>query len=273
MKNRIISFILMLAILFSCLSLEIFATQSGDSSTEAVMGAVALLWIISYDRLTVGSSALPKQAELPLNKLNNGEKRTHKSVYYLIFVLAFFAVANNFIKDGLTAWTPDILKYTYNPPDWLSILLTLLLPTLGILGAVLALNVQKITKNFVMSVTLLFAVSAVLIGAVLALLSSASALAVTVAIFAIVACLMTGVNSIITSQVPLSLKAQGNSGKIAGILNGLCYLGSTLSYYGLGFIAERSGWGSVFVTLVCISVFVVVIGTVFVTVKKLRKDA
>ena len=38
MKNRIISFILMLAILFSCLSLEIFATQSGDSSTEAVTG-------------------------------------------------------------------------------------------------------------------------------------------------------------------------------------------------------------------------------------------
>lgn len=31
-------------------------------------------------------------------------------------ISAFFAVVNNFVKDGLTAWTPDILSKLYAPP-------------------------------------------------------------------------------------------------------------------------------------------------------------
>ena len=186
----------------------------------------------------------------------------------LISVLAFFAVANNFIKDGLTAWTPDILNNTNATPDWLSILLTLLLPTLGILGTVVAVNLQKKTHSFVGSVTLLFVASTALTFVVLALISSASYLVLTVGIFGIVSCLMAGVNNIITSMVPLSLKSDGNSGKIAGILNGFCYLGSTISSYGLGLIAESFDWMAVFYTLIGVSIFVIIIGSVYILIKR-----
>ena len=121
-----------------------------------------------------------------------------------------------------------------------------------------------------MSVTILFATSCALILAVLALLSSASFMAVTVAIFGIVSCLMAGVNNIITSMVPLSLRESGNSGKIAGILNGFSYLGSTISSYGLGLIAEKFNWIAVFVTLIGVSIFVICIGLSFVLVKKAK---
>ena len=48
----------------------------------------------------------------------------------------------------------------------------------------------------------------------------------------------------------------------AGILNGFCYVGSTISSYGLGFIAEHFGWSSVFWTLLgfCFIVAIVWIG-------------
>ena len=235
----------------------------------SAMFAVAFIWLFSFNKLT--NVDTPKTYEVNEHPLHIPENNKHKSPFSLIAVLSFFAVANNFTKDGLTAWTPDILKNTYATPDWLSILLTLLLPTLAIMGTVVAVNLQKRTKNFVLSVTLLFVLSALLIIAVLFLLSSASLIVVTVAIFGIVSCLMAGVNNIITSMVPLSLRESGNSGKIAGILNGFSYLGSTISSYGLGLIAEKFDWIAVFVTLIGVSIFVIIVGLSYVLVKRKNK--
>lgn len=226
---------------------------------------VSFIWLFSFSRLTDiekkdSHEATEHPAHIP-------EKTQHKAVA-LISVLAFFAVANNFIKDGLTAWTPDILKNTYATPDWLSILLTLLLPTLAIMGTVVAVNLQKKTHSFVGSVTLLFVATTSLTFVVLALISSASYLVLTVGIFGIVSCLMAGVNNIITSMVPLSLREGGNSGKIAGILNGFSYLGSTISSYGLGLIAESFDWMAVFYTLIGVSIFVIIIGSVYILIKR-----
>lgn len=231
----------------------------------------AFLWLLSFNRLTKGEKQI--SAVATEHPMHIPEKTKHKSFLPLIAVLAFFAVANNFTKDGLTAWTPDILKNTYATPDWLSILLTLLLPTLAILGTVVAVNLQKRTKNFVLSVTLLFTVSAALIVLVLMMISSKSMLVATVAIFGIISCLMAGVNNIITSMVPLSLKSNGNSGKIAGILNGFCYLGSTISSYGLGLIAEKFDWIAVFVTLIGVSIFVITIGCIYIIHNKIKRGA
>ena len=236
----------------------------------SAMLIVALVWLFSFNGLT--ERELVKSAPATEHPAHILEKSKHISALPLISVLAFFAVANNFTKDGLTAWTPDILKNTYSTPDWLSILLTLLLPTLAILGTVVAVNLQKRTKNFVLSVTLLFAVSAILVCLVLWLISTSSYLIVTVAIFGIVSCLMAGVNNIITSMVPLSLRENGNSGKIAGILNGFSYLGSTISSYGLGLIAEQFDWIAVFVTLIGVSIFVICIGVAFIIIKKTKDD-
>ena len=235
----------------------------------AALFAVSLIWLLSYNSLTGGEGH--KCYETDDRPIHISEKSKYKSIVPLIAILSFFAVANNFIKDGLTAWTPDILKNTYSTPDWLSILLTLLLPTLAIMGTVVAVHLQKLTKNFVLSVTLLFVVSAFLTAVVLFLLSSASLIVVTVAIFGIVSCLMAGVNNIITSIVPLSLKTEENPGKIAGILNGFSYLGSTISSYGLGFIAQKFDWMAVFITLICISIFVICIGSVYVITNKTKE--
>ena len=126
---------------------------------------------------------------------------------------------------------------------------------------------QKKVNSFVGSCTILCAVSSTLIAAVLGLLGT-GLLPVTIGCFAIVSCLMAGVNNIITSMVPLNLKKNGaNSGLLAGLLNGCCYLGSTISSYGLGAVADGFGWRAVFVLLLSVGGFVTAIGVTYSVVK------
>ena len=64
---------------------------------------------------------------------------------------------------------------------------------------------------------------------------------------------MNSVNNVITAIAPLQLRDKLNSGVFAGVLNGFCYLGSTISSYGLGVIADGGGWKLVFYCLLGIS--------------------
>lgn len=72
-------------------------------------------------------------------------------------------------------------------------------------------------------------------------------------------------------MVPLHLKDKINSGKLAGMLNGFCYLGSTLSSYTLGAIADGYGWIYVFYVLLAVSVAVIIMGFTYVLTEKYRK--
>lgn len=238
----------------------------------AILVIVAFIWIVSYDGLVI---PLKRERELDMPEVQTSTAAKHTALSgalkAMLVTLGFFAVANNFVKDGLTSWTPDILASTYDTPGWLSILLTLLLPVMAIFGAIVAVNLQKKVNSFVGSCTILFAVSSTLIGAVLGLLAT-GLLPVTIGCFAIVSCLMAGVNNIITSMVPLNLKQNGaNSGLLAGLLNGCCYLGSTISSYGLGAVADGFGWRAVFVLLLTVGGAVTAIGAVYSIVNKNNK--
>ena len=188
------------------------------------------------------------------------EKKKLGWLWLPIGILAVFAVCDNLVKDGLTTWVPMILKETYALPDYVSILLTMVLPILAIFGTGVAVWLHKKAKDFVMLCALLFFVAAVFIGLVI-LCMPTGWFVITLACLGGVSCLMAGVNNIITSMAPLYWKDKINSGLLAGVLNGFCYVGSTLSAYGLGVIADMGGWNSVFWLLfglsfgaVCISI-------------------
>jgi sugar phosphate permease len=64
------------------------------------------------------------------------------------------------------------------------------------------------------------------------------------------------------------MKRQLNSGFIAGILNGCCYVGSTLASYGLGVVADNHGWIAVFWVLLAVCIAVCVIAGAYSLIKK-----
>lgn len=230
-----------------------------------ILVSVSLVWLLFYNRLTDVSEQKAKAERETLTI--DGEKKGMRGLGLFIAAISFFAVANNFVKDGLTAWTPDILAKKYATPSWLSILLALLLPTLAIFGVAVAMRIQRMTGNFVGTCTLLFLASAILIDGVI-LLINLPLLPVTVGCFALVSCLMSSVNNVITSMVPLNMKKHMNSGKMAGILNGFCYLGSTVSSYSLGAVADRFDWDGVFFLLLGVSLFVILVGASYLVYEK-----
>jgi OPA family glycerol-3-phosphate transporter-like MFS transporter len=245
-----------------------------------VVPIVALVWLFSFEKLTKKTEgddgSLDEMAGVKEEKIQKGEgqglvekKKMPKDILMMICVMGVFAVATNLVADGLTTWVPSILKETYGLDDSLSILLTLCLPLLAIFGNMFALKLYKRTNNFVASCATLFFFAGLLILAIIGLLST-QIFILTILCFAFVRFLAGSSNSTITSITPLFLKGKVEPGRIAGLLNGCCYAGSTISSYGLGVIADQHGWNSVFYLLFAVCLFVVLLACVYAFILRLK---
>ena len=225
-----------------------------------VMAALGLIWFLIYS---------PKY-EIYENK-SEPEKKAERSGFDraflgIILMMCVFAVIHNLIKDGLTTWAPDILKQRYGLGDSFSILLTIALPILGVFGSLISVRAVNRISNFITVISLFFAVGAVSIGAISMIPQMNMIIAVI--FFGIVECVMHGVNNTVTSLAPLKMRGKADSGKMAGIFNGCCYLGSTLSAYGLGKLADIGGWHMVLNILFAVCTVSVFAGIGFNIIKR-----
>lgn len=227
---------------------------------------VALVWIFSVSNLV--EKVKSEVEESTENAITESKKEPfNKTVLLLtIGVLAFFGVATNLIKDGLTTWVPSILKEQYHLDATISIVLTLALPIVAIFANAFAVKVHKKIKDFVLQCALMFLISGCVIGCVIAGISL-NQFIITLIGFTVVCFLVSSCNAIITSVFPLFMKGKINSGLIAGLLNGFCYLGSTISSYGLGLVADKFGWTVVFFVLFAVCVVVCAVAVVYLLFK------
>lgn len=241
--------------------------------------AVAIVWLIFLPKFMRGAKAdadlQDKMDEsvisLPKAQMQKSEGTERKLLFLTIFTLMFYAVATNLIKDGLTTWVPNILKEGFKLDDSLSIIFTLALPMVTVFGNMFAVALHKKIPNFVGQCAFQFALAGVLILAVIGSLYIGF-LPVTIVGFAF-ACFFVGAcNSIITSIFPLFMKGKVNSGLIAGILNGFCYAGSTISNYGLGAIRDSFGsWYPVLWFLLIVCGLVCIVCGVYALIKRYVK--
>lgn len=234
---------------------------------------VAVIWLLFYNKAVSISkkeqdNEVPEQtAETDTSVPSSQDSNSRKLLFTSIYVLCFCAIGVNLIKDGLTTWVPSILKEEFSMNDSLSILLTLFLLILAIFGNVFTLKMHEKVPDFVHHCVALFAVIALFIGIIIGSLSCDWYLIMLLGMLiglVVVSFLASSLNGLITSVFPLFMRGKVNSGLFAGILNGFCYLGSTISSYGLGAIADNFGWTAVFWTLIgfCGISFVVWIGYV-----------
>ncbi len=235
-----------------------------------VVIAVAIIWLLLYNKAVTDAKneneKEEKKEEAKTEVSSNIEqgKNEKKLLFASIYALCFCAVGVNLIKDGLTTWVPSILKEEFSMSDSISILLTLFLPVLAVFGNAFSLKIHKIIPDYVNHCAAVFAVIAVLIGGIIGSLAFEIVAFMFVGLVAVYF-LASSLNSIVTSIFPLFMRGKVNSGLIAGVLNGFCYLGSAISSYGLGIIADNFGWIAVFWTLIgfCAAIFVVWIGYVY----------
>lgn len=165
-------------------------------------------------------------------------------IFYMLILFCIYAIVSNYVKDGLTTWVPQILNEKYKLDDSLSIILTLVLPILGLCGAIFAVFVNKFVKNHSDLLGVFFGLSALTVLGII-LLFKTDLWYLVLLLFGLVSLFMNGANNIITNMYPLHVGKKYNSGMIAGLLNGACYMGSTLSQYLIAVIAIAGDWSAV----------------------------
>mgnify|MGYP000106972224 CR=1 FL=1 len=220
-----------------------------------LMFLVGICWLIFYPKLTCNPTIKEK---IENDSQQNIQKHIEKSVLIILMVLAFLAIINNLLKDGLTIWLPSILQEKYNFSDSLSISLTLILPILGTLGTILAVSLSKKINSIINLVSLLFLLSTISLTIIIFFFKTPYWFIV-LFFFCLISLFMHGINNIITSMAPLFLRNKINSGMVAGILNGFCYVGSTISSYLLGVIVDHYGWNYLLYMLLIINILAFII--------------
>lgn len=233
---------------------------------------IAIVWLLFAQKLVKACKDEYAQEETKEEQKAETVKEKSKLGSYLVVslcALAFFAVVDNLVKDGLTTWVPSILKETYRLPDFMSILLTLALPLFAVFGATLAVNLRKKIPDFVALCATFFLGASGLMALVIGCMDMGAA--IPLISFAFISCLTSGVNNVITSMTPLYMKDKINTGLLAGLLNGFCYLGSTLSSYGLGSVAHAWGWSAVFWLLFGLCAAATVIGFAIFFAETIKK--
>ena len=229
--------------------------------TPGIIGIlVSIVWLKLFkEALYKSKKEKDEEIEIVIKEKKDitAEKEGWNKKIFIVSVcaLCFCGVGVNLIKDGLTTWVPTILKEEYSMSDSISILLTVFLPVVAVFGNLCALKVHKLIPDYITHCFIVFSLIAIIIGVIIGCLEVKWAILMLVCLI-VVNFLASSLNSLITSIYPIFMRGKVDSGFYAGMLNGFCYLGSTISAYGLGYIAEHFGWTAVFYLLIafCIAV-------------------
>lgn len=214
-----------------------------------VLIVVAIVWIVFYSRLGLDKMGVrlnqekTEQVKAPVTASNITQKSG--SLIWLIVCLSVYCIFCNTIKDGLHVWVPSILMSKFELSGSLSTFLSIILSVFGLFASMLSVKMNEKMKNYLIESELLFAFVSILILLIVALLETTYIL-LTLICLGIVALFMHTACSIMTSIAPLELREKMDSGVLAGVLNGFCYVGSIICSYGLGLIADNFGWNAVF---------------------------
>ena len=253
----------------TCIGLcALFAINKETFTFVFLLASVALLllatvWFFLSGKFATANGSEKAVTEESAAKESGDESAAEKKTGGLFMLILFmeFSLAAYAVLGGLELWVPSIMKDEFAISDSSAIFMSVLLPLVTMSCAVVSPLLYKIFKNYVLICLTTFAVSGAVLMAMLAFIDVHWApLLIS---FVVEALLLGMVTNSMTVQVPLELKGRWNAGFLAGILNGCCYIGSALSSYVLGALADVSGWTGAFFTLGAIIAVSIVFAAVY----------
>ena len=217
----------------------------------ALMGFMAVLWFatLSDTERCAGSKIIPDEetenkeigVKLPGKKITIG-------VIVCLAAMFLTGMCTQFTREGLNSWVPSILHEIYKMSSTQSIALTLFIPLLSSLSSFILILLERKCKDFLV-LSMIFSSAAAIFMAVLVGCYSLNSVVITFVCFIAVSMGSTGIASITTNHIPLYYRDRFDPGMMAGVGQGFCYIGSTLSIYTLGYVADNGGWFNVFLML------------------------
>lgn len=149
-------------------------------------------------------------------------------------------VLQGILRDGITTWMPVYMSETFGMSNASSILSAAALPLFAVFSVLLSSLLLGWLKSEVFTAACLF-VTGALAGAVM--LASFDGLpAVCIVMMTLITGCAHGINLMLISRVPGHFTRYGKVSSVSGILNSATYVGSSLSTYGFGAVAEAAGW-------------------------------
>jgi OPA family glycerol-3-phosphate transporter-like MFS transporter len=160
------------------------------------------------------------------------------------------------------------MKEKYLLDDAVSIFLTLFLPLFAVFGSTFAIFLSQKLKNYIVVCGVLY-LSAVLLFVPVIIFFNQNYWLLSLACFILIACAMAGVNNVITSIFPMMQKGKINAGMIAGVMDGFCYVGSAITAYGIGSLADKFSWHTVLYLFISVCLFTVLICAIYLLITKI----
>lgn len=168
----------------------------------------------------------------------------------MVFILLAI-VLQGMLRDGLDSWMPTLICETFNLSSSVSILTGVVMPIFAIISfRVAAWLFNKFNNEMTCSVVLF--VIGTLCSIVLLPLYSKSPI-LSVLLIAVTTACMHGINLILITWVPRYYARYGKVSTISGIMNAFTYIGSAISTYGFGALAEHFDWSFTIITWIVIS--------------------
>ena len=196
---------------------------------------------------TTDSRDIPENDETtdsPLEKIPGGRSIVAFLAATGTLVFLVPVVFHGMLKDGILTWVPSMISETYGTSESFATLLTVGLPVANLFGSLIsnALFIRVFRRNHAAAGAFIMVLAA--IPTALVINAGALPIAAGVACLCALSMLMSGVNYLFSTLLPTKFAAFGRTATVSGIFNSAIYLGSAISTYVFGAVAERFSWSA-----------------------------
>lgn len=169
----------------------------------------------------------------------------------LIFI-AISGITQGMIKDSISLWSPKFLMDTQGFSMKSAVAAVLIIPLVNFIGILFAGWLNKLLKSEEKITIMVMMAGSFLASLGLRFVIHSNAV-LGIILIACVSAMMSGVNPMMTTTVPMYYKKHNKVSAVAGFIDFSIYVGSGLAGVFTGFIADRYGWNSIFAVWCLIS--------------------
>lgn len=232
--------------LLSALVIGIWGWKAVFFTAAAILLAAAMVWREGFGRIEnyVEVHGVPDQEETACRQgeRENGTK-SFKAVIISSGLLAILVpvIVHGILKDGVTAWVPTYISQTFGTPPSMAILVTTVLPVVNLTGAYGARYLfERLHRNELRTAFVFFGTA--FLSLVLLWRFGTRSMVFTVALLSVITSSMMAVNTLFINLLPLRFEMYGRVSAVSGIFNSAAYLGTAISTFTIGIMAEALGW-------------------------------
>ena len=211
---------------------------------SAVTVVMIFVWLIGFKSIAkyaVAHGSVEK-IEIKAEPVKEERKfdRVPRSLVVIMGIMLVSSLCYGALQNSISTWMPNYISESFGISGSMAILSSIIIPIFTTATYPVVLwYYQRFFKNEVTCAATLFGMGAV--ATALIFLFEASAPVVAVVMLAVVSAAMYGVNFLI-ALVPKKFDRYGKVSTVSGLINGVVYVGSAVSVWGIALIAENFGW-------------------------------